>query len=62
MSDCKNISVEEHIRNLDNQIVMLKESNRQKEKSNRTHQRQISDLQVKLQAIKSSDKPQQTSW
>jgi len=62
VTDCKTISVEEHIKNLDNHIVMLKESNRQKDKSNRTHQRQISGLQVKLQALKSSDKPQQTSW
>jgi len=49
MTDCKTITKEEYIAQLEKQVQQLREANRQKEKSNRTLQRQISKLQIELQ-------------
>jgi len=49
MVDRKSITPEIKVDGSENQVQQLREANRQKEKSNRTLQRQISKLQIQLQ-------------
>jgi len=61
MVDRKSITPEIKVDGSENQVQQLREANRQKEKSNRTLQRQISKLQIQLQ--ESQVKPiNKTTW